>query len=580
MSKTARLYPIFHVTIQELAHIKGIQYIFSCLFLLFFPFLSVYTSAQVEDLEQYYKWYANTPIKSVYQQGMDYLKQGETDKALACLTVITSRNYDKMDDEERKIYDYALNNAGAIAQMRSDYLMAFSLFTKALDSADDSVAYRTHNNIAGIYIYYNDYANARKHLGLAYDIGVRQQDWSSVYNTVHNILDLNWDMDSLHNSMSLIEDFRQLQIARKDSNYMFISHLGNGMESLYLNRYPEAVGHFTRAINAASDLPFKENYEVPSYMYSAKAYMKMGDYNAALSNLRICENLSLENNALDLLITTYRYMYLCHIRSGNLSAAHAAKYRYMELKDSISNANEYGKIKDMEFFYESNKYEKQLHQLTSEKKLRGTILWAIGIGLLLTLLFLALTIFQNKKLSENNKDLFKKNVALIKYQEYAERLELEKTKEDNNSKIAESERYKSSCLSDEGKEMLLARIRRVMRTPSEFCQDDFTIDKLAMLVNSNTKYVSQVINEKLGKNFNTLLNEQRINEVCKRLVDTANNGNKTNDAIAEEVGFKSRSHFIRTFKKVTGLTPTQYQRMAKEEDMASSSIVEQIPPLS
>ena len=580
MSKTARLYPIFHVTIQELAHIKGIQYIFSCLFLLFFPFLSVYSSAQVEDLEQYYKRYANTPIKSVYQQGMDYLKQGETDKALACLTVITSRNYDKMDDEERKIYDYALNNAGAIAQMRSDYLMAFSLFTKALDSADDSVAYRTHNNIAGIYIYYNDYANARKHLGLAYDIGVRQQDWSSVYNTVHNILDLNWDMDSLHNSMSLIEDFRQLQIARKDSNYMFISHLGNGMESLYLNRYPEAVGHFTRAINAASDLPFKENYEVPSYMYIAKAYMKMGDYNAALSNLRICENLSLENNALDLLITTYRYMYLCHIRSGNLSAAHAAKYRYMELKDSISNANEYGKIKDMEFFYESNKYEKQLHQLTSEKKLRGTILWAIGIGLLLTLLFLALTIFQNKKLSENNKDLFKKNVALIKYQEYAERLELEKTKEDNNSKIAESERYKSSCLSDEGKETLLARIRRVMRTPSEFCQDDFTIDKLAMLVNSNTKYVSQVINEKLGKNFNTLLNEQRINEVCKRLVDTANNGNKTNDAIAEEVGFKSRSHFIRTFKKVTGLTPTQYQRMAKEEDMASSGIVEQIPPLS
>ena len=580
MRKNASVYPIFHVTIQELAHIRGIQCIISCLSLLFFPFLSMYSLAQVEDLEQYYKRYANTPIATVYQQGMDYLKQGDTDKALACLTVITSRNYDKMDDEERKIYNYALNNAGAIAQMRSDYLMAFSLFTKALDSADDSVAYRTHNNIAGIYIYYNDYDNARRHLGLAYDIGVRQQDWSSVYNTVHNILDLNWDMDSLHNSMSLIDDFRKLQIAPKDSNYMFISHIGNGMESLYLKQYPEAINHFTRAIDAAGDLPFKDHYEVPSYMYIAKAYMKMGNYSAALSNLRICENLSLENNALDLLITTYRYLYLCHLRSGNQSAAHAAKYRYMELKDSINNANEYGKIKDMEFFYESNKYEKQLHQLTSEKKLRGTIMWAIGIGLLLTLSFLALTIFQNKKLSENNKDLFKKNVALIKYQEYAERLELEKTKEDTISKIAESERYKSSCLSDEGKETLLARIRRVMRTPSEFCQDDFTIDKLAMLVNSNTKYVSQVINEKLGKNFNTLLNEQRINEVCKRLVDTANNGNKTNDAIAEEVGFKSRSHFIRTFKKVTGLTPTQYQRMAKEEDMASSCIAEQIPPLS
>lgn len=560
------------MTIQELAHKKGILSLIFCIFLLVLSPFPAFSLSQTEDLEQYYRRYANTPIEDVYQQGMDYLKKGETDKALACLTVVTSRNYDKMNDKERKIYDYALNNAGAIAMMRSDYLMAFSQFTKALDSADDSVSYRTHNNIAGIYIYYNDYDNARKHLDLAYDIGVKQRDWSSVYNTIQNILDLNWDMDSLHNSMTLIEDFRKLSIAPKDSNYMFISHICNGMESLNHREYSVAIAHFTRAINAARNLPFKENYEVPNYMYIAKAYMEMGDYNKALENLKICEKKSMESESLDMLITTYRYMYLCHLRSGDLPNAHSAKFRYMELKDSINNANEYGKIKDMEFFYESNKYEKQLQQLTSEKKVRGTVTWAIGLGLLLTLSFLGLSIYQNRKLTENNKDLFKKNVALIKYQEYAERLELEKNKEDGDSKIPDHERYKSSNLTVEGKEILLGRIRRVMHTPSEFCQEDFTVDKLAILVDSNTKYVSQVINEKLGKNFNTLLNEQRINEVCKRLIDTANNGNKTNDAIAEEVGFKSRSHFIRTFKKITGLTPTQYQRMAKEEGMASSNM--------
>ena len=181
-------------------------------------------------------------------------------------------------------------------------------------------------------------------------------------------------------------------------------------------------------------------------------------------------------------------------------------------------------------------------------------------------MFLVLAVFQNRKLLERNKDLFKKNVALLKskeeeeriYQEYMEKLE---------AKPSDSGRYKSSSLTDESKEILLGRIRHVMHTPEEFCQDDFTIDKLATLVNSNTRYVSQVINETLAKNFNTLLNEQRINEVCKRLVDTVNHGNKTNEAIAEEVGFKSRSHFIRTFKKITGLTPTQYQRMARMEQV-------------
>ena len=293
----------------------------------------------------------------------------------------------------------------------------------------------------------------------------------------------------------------------------------------------------------------------------------MGENDKALENLRICEKKSMESHSLDMLITTYHFLHLCYLRTGDTAKAHAAKFRYMELKDSINNANEYGKIKDMEFLYEANKYEKQLHQLTAEKRVHNIVTWAIGIGLLLTLLFLGITIYQNKKLSESNKDLFKKNVALLKSEEKEERIYQEYTEklEKYEAKLPDQERYKSSSLTDESREILLSRIRHVMHTPAEFCKDDFTIDKLATLVNSNTKYVSQVINETLGKNFNTLLNEQRINEVCKRLVDTANNGNKTNEAIAEEVGFKSRSHFIRTFKKVTGLTPTQYQRMARQK---------------
>ena len=114
------------MTIQELAHKKGILSLIFCIFLLVLSPFPAFSLSQTEDLEQYYRRYANTPIEDVYQQGMDYLKKGETDKALACLTIVTSRNYDKMNDKERKIYDYALNNAGAIAMMRSDYLMAFS----------------------------------------------------------------------------------------------------------------------------------------------------------------------------------------------------------------------------------------------------------------------------------------------------------------------------------------------------------------------------------------------------------------------------------------------------------------------
>ena len=47
--------------------------------------------------------------------------------------------------------------------------------------------------------------------------------------------------------------------------------------------------------------------------------------------------------------------------------------------------------------------------------------------------------------------------------------------------------------------------------------------------------------------------------------DLNNYGNYTIEAISESVGFKSRSTFVTSFKRITGLTPSQYQRMAREE---------------
>jgi AraC-like DNA-binding protein len=91
------------------------------------------------------------------------------------------------------------------------------------------------------------------------------------------------------------------------------------------------------------------------------------------------------------------------------------------------------------------------------------------------------------------------------------------------------------------------------------------LERLAMLSGSKYKYVSQVINEYYEQNFNNFLNSYRIKEACKRMSDLENYGNYTIEAISESVGFKSRSTFVASFKRITGLTPSQYQRMAREE---------------
>ena len=126
-------------------------------------------------------------------------------------------------------------------------------------------------------------------------------------------------------------------------------------------------------------------------------------------------------------------------------------------------------------------------------------------------------------------------------------------------------KYQSSSLQSYEKEELIEKILNIMQNVEEICSSSFSSDRLSELVGSNNRYVSQVINEKFECNFNALLNRYRINEACRRLSNDDEYACYTTEAISESVGFKSRTTFINSFKKIIGLTPSQYQKIARKD---------------
>ena len=72
--------------------------------------------------------------------------------------------------------------------------------------------------------------------------------------------------------------------------------------------------------------------------------------------------------------------------------------------------------------------------------------------------------------------------------------------------------------------------------------------------------ISRAINEIGHRNFATLLAEHRIAKVCRLLDDKEAVRQYSMSAIAESVGFRSRTNFTSVFKKITGLTPTEFQK--------------------
>ncbi len=92
-----------------------------------------------------------------------------------------------------------------------------------------------------------------------------------------------------------------------------------------------------------------------------------------------------------------------------------------------------------------------------------------------------------------------------------------------------------------------------------YLNKELTLQQLAGLCGVRPNILSAVLNDYYQKNFYDFVNELRAKEAVTRLQDNAFS-HLTIEALAEECGFKSKSTFYQSFKKLTGQTPTQYKK--------------------
>ncbi|MEM8887996.1 MAG: helix-turn-helix domain-containing protein [Bacteroidota bacterium] len=120
-------------------------------------------------------------------------------------------------------------------------------------------------------------------------------------------------------------------------------------------------------------------------------------------------------------------------------------------------------------------------------------------------------------------------------------------------------RYESSPLSPEQKEKYLEKLLVHMEREQSYLKPELTLSELANELSMNTRYLSQVINEKRNMNFMDFINGYRI-DLAQDLLKSKSHKNFTVLAIAQESGFKSRSAFYEAFRKQTGTTPANFRK--------------------
>ncbi len=103
----------------------------------------------------------------------------------------------------------------------------------------------------------------------------------------------------------------------------------------------------------------------------------------------------------------------------------------------------------------------------------------------------------------------------------------------------------------------LPRLLALMESDQPWREPELTMADLANRLRVAPGVLSRVINAGSGQHFNDFVNAYRVAEAARRLRDPAFR-HYTLLAIALEAGFNSKSTFNRVFKKLNGLTPSEF----------------------
>ncbi len=128
----------------------------------------------------------------------------------------------------------------------------------------------------------------------------------------------------------------------------------------------------------------------------------------------------------------------------------------------------------------------------------------------------------------------------------------------NGDEKKETEKYSKSGLKEKQAEEYLEKLIQIMEKDKPYLNGDLSIHDLSTLTGIPRHHITQVLNEKYGRNFFTFINEYRVKEVISRFSDPVNN-NFTILAIAIDSGFNSKTTFNSIFKLQTGMTPSEYR---------------------
>ncbi|WP_426295612.1 helix-turn-helix domain-containing protein [Dyadobacter endophyticus] len=124
-------------------------------------------------------------------------------------------------------------------------------------------------------------------------------------------------------------------------------------------------------------------------------------------------------------------------------------------------------------------------------------------------------------------------------------------------------KYAKSSLTGQVSGDIAERLKALMHSQKPYLNNNLTLSDLAAQLNIPRHQLSQVINTVFGVNFFEFINQYRLQEFKKQVLDPSND-HLSILGVALECGFNSKATFNQVFKKLEGITPSDFVKRYRE----------------
>ncbi|EJL71448.1 helix-turn-helix domain-containing protein [Chryseobacterium populi] len=332
-----------------------------------------------------------------------------------------------------------------------------------------------------------------------------------------------------------------------------------GSNYYHLKNIEASLFHYKKALNLVKDVP--EN-EITGYIYSglANVYLEKKDLLKAKEYLDLAKKVSSEKaENLELKKEVYNVEKQYYLQTENIEKLKVIDQRKDTLEKKIAS-------KTLQFINESyTNLDKKIVKAENKSIQKNyLIVFVLVLLIIILILYIRSKIQQKENIEKFGKILEKAN---------------EKPKTENSISLSEDivpvpqieNNAPSVMMASETEQKLLAKLKKFEKS-NLYNNKNISLPYLAGHFETNTKYLSYVINTHKKKDFNNYINELRINYIVEKLKNDSQYRNYKMASLADEVGFSSHSKFTKVFKKETSLSPSLFIKYLQEEIVETKRI--------